>query len=99
MKPSETIFNGKSVAIPMADVQHIEKNYKRIYDEQTGQDIGTDYQMLVGVTVITDKTKWSFEHDCWENAIWLSECNGSIEASNFLKAWCNYRAEIDGVLD
>lgn len=78
MKLSETIFNGKSLIIPLADVQHIEK---------------IDTQILI----ITDKTKWNHEHDCWENPICITEHNN--QANEFIKAYCRYRAEIDGMTE
>lgn len=78
MKPTETIFNGRYVVIPMADVQNIVKQEN-------------------GILVITDKTKWNFEHDFWENPIHISDYDN--QAEKFMKAWCNYRAEIDGMLD
>lgn len=78
MKPTETIFSGKSVIVPMADVQHIERR--------------TD-----GIIVITNGTKWNFEYDTWENNIWIS--NHEDQANEFIKAWCHYRAEIDGMME
>ena len=78
MKPTETIFNGRYVVIPMADVQNIVKQEN-------------------GILVITDKTKWNFEHDFWENPINISDYDN--QAEKFMKAWCYYRAEIDGMLD
>lgn len=73
-KATESIYNGKSVIIPLADVQHIER--------------GT-----YGMQVITDKTKWNFENDTWENAIFVSKS----EEEAFISAWCRYRGEIDNV--
>jgi hypothetical protein len=95
---SESIFNGKTVAIPMADVQHFEKQYGKIYFNETGlagcsKCVGTDYSKFEGVLIITDKTKWNFEHDTWENAIYVSNCDG--EADEFIQAWRYYRYETD----
>lgn len=73
-KPTESIYNGKSAIIPLADVQHVER--------------GT-----YGMQVVTDKTKWNFENDTWENAIFV--CKSEEEA--FLSAWRRYRSEVDGV--
>jgi hypothetical protein len=102
MKPSETIFSGKNIIIPMADVQHIEKVYAKIYENKFGIPgcstcVGTDYDTLDGIQVITDKTKWNFENDCWENAIWIGSTDN--QAQEFLKVWCNYRSEIDGMVE
>lgn len=93
---SETIFSGKNLIVPMADVQHIEKKYEEIYEvAPIGGTVrkGTDYTKLSGVQVITDKTKWNFENDTWENAIWIGSTDN--QAEEFLKAWCQYRSEID----
>ena len=74
-KVSESIYSG-SVIVPMADVQHIEK-----WDKHT----------VPGIMVITSHTKWNFERDIWENAIWISE----PEAVQFRRAWCTYRSELE----
>lgn len=76
---TESIFSGTSRVIPMADVQHIEKQ-------------GTP---LAGILVVTDKTKWNFAEDQWENAIWIS--NSDKEAEQFIKAWCDYRCEAENL--
>jgi hypothetical protein len=72
---TESIYNG-SVIVPLADVQHIEK-----WDKHT----------IPGIMVVTSHTKWNFEHDIWENAIWISE----PEAARFRTAWCRYRSELE----
>ena len=74
---TESIFSGTSRVIPMADVQHIEKQGNP----------------LAGILVVTDKTKWNFAEDQWENAIWIS--NSDKEAEQFIKAWCDYRCEAE----
>jgi hypothetical protein len=56
-KASETIFDGETVIIPMADVHHIEK------------DLRPDYKGAI--FVIMNGTKWSKEMDDWENPIYL----------------------------
>jgi len=73
---SESIYSGSSVIVPMADVQHIEKH---------------DKNSVPGIMVITSHTKWNFEHDVWENGIWINE----PEATAFRRAWCDYRAELE----
>lgn len=55
---TESIFNGVSVVVPLADVQHIEK-----WDRHT----------VPGIKVITKHTVWDFKADDWANAIWVSE--------------------------
>lgn len=67
------VYNG-SVIVALADVQHIEK-----WDKHTAP----------GIMVVTSHTKWNFEHDIWENAIWISE----PEAALFRDAWIAFRAE------
>ena len=92
---SESIFSGRDVLVPLADVQHIEKQYEKIHDTSglTIKYIGADYTKLSGILVITDKTKWNFENDTWENAIWVGAT--ANQAQEFLKAWCQYRHELE----
>jgi hypothetical protein len=73
---TESIFSGTSVIVPMADVQHIELQ---------------DKNSVPGIFVITKNTRWTFEHDAWENAIWMSE----PESGAFRAAWCRYRSELE----
>lgn len=73
----ESIYSDNEVVIPLADVQHIEKLKKN--GEPTG------------ICIITNHTKWNFEHDVWENAIYISKGQDEI----FLKAWSNYRYELE----
>lgn len=44
-----------------------------------------------GVMVITKHTKWNFEHDTWENAIFLPD----RLKDEFFKAFCMYRHELE----
>jgi hypothetical protein len=44
-----------------------------------------------GLMIITKHTKWNFEHDTWENAIFLAD---RIK-DDFIRAWCNYRHELE----
>jgi len=55
---TESIFNGASVIVPLADVQHIEK-----WDKHT----------VPGIKVIMKHTRWDFDADIWSNDIWISE--------------------------
>ena len=71
---TESIFNGKNVIVPLADVQHIEKHER-------------------GIKIITDKTKWDYSMDCWENNIWIG--NDDNQAQEFLSVWCRYRYELE----
>jgi hypothetical protein len=86
---SESIFSDKNVIIPMADVQHIERHFYN-YNSADGTVKKGD---ICGCFIITKHTKWNFENDTWENAIYLSkECMDS-----FMKAWCYYRYEYEGL--
>lgn len=80
-----TVFNGKDVIIPMADIVGMEKKV-----DSAGRET------LVGLNVIMNKTKWNFDHDCWENSIWVSNCEG--QADLFLKEFLEFRERVDGDL-
>ena len=81
----ESIFDGETTIIPMADVQHIEK---RFYNKDaSGQKAGD----LLGIIVVTKHTKWDYGNDGWANNIWLT----SKEAERFIRAWRVYRHEIE----
>ncbi len=86
---SESIFSGKSVVIPMADVQHIEKHFQScdLVD-------GTKKGDFCGILIITKHTRWDMDADMWANNIYLS--NHKKEAERFMQAWCYYRYEIEG---
>jgi hypothetical protein len=85
---TESVFDGKSTIIPMANVQHVEKRYSKDGDLQ--------------LWIITDKTKWDFENDDWANPIFINNYKAtnnrkeSKEATKFLKAWCQYLFEVEG---
>lgn len=74
-KVTESIWSG-SVIVPLADVQHIEPWPKN---------------SVPGIFVITKHTRWNFDRDVWENAIWISE----PDAADFRRAWCRYRSELE----
>jgi len=84
-KLTESIFDGNSALIPMADVQHIEKHWYT--------DDKREKENYRGILIITKHTKWNKESDTWENNIYLSR----EEADRFLKSWCNFRHELDEV--
>lgn len=89
-KASESIFNGETVIMPMADVQHIEKEFHScdLVD-------GTKKGDLMGYTIITKHTQRDMEADTWSNPIYL----GKEEGAKFIQAWCHYRHEIEGGTD
>lgn len=70
---TESIYSGKSVVVPMADVQHIERTNP------------------LGLIVVTKHTRWDNEGGGWANGIWIDKA----EADGFMRAWCNYRAELE----
>lgn len=74
-KVTESIYSGV-VIVPLADVQHIEPWPKN---------------SVPGIMVITKHTKWNFDRDLWENAIWISE----PDSTEFRRAWCRYRSELE----
>lgn len=98
---TETIFSGTDLIIPFSSVQHIEKQFQDIYSDDKNllppQIVGKDKNKLTGVFVITDKTKWSFKYDTWENACFISNCDK--QAENFIKSFCDYITERDGMLE
>jgi hypothetical protein len=59
---TESIFNGKAVIVPLADVQHIES---------------WAAHSVPGIRVITKHTRWDFERNDWANSIWMSEPEAS----------------------
>ena len=82
-KISESIFDGATTIIPMADVQHVNKH--NLHKGCTRK-----------IEIITDKTKYNFENDYYENSIFLLDIeNGEQEATKFMKAWTYYRYEKD----
>lgn len=89
-KVTESIFNGKSVVIPMADVQHFEK----CFYQHGSADGSIKKGDPMGALVITKHTKWNFENDCWENAISLTES----ELKMFIKSFNLFRCELEGNL-
>ena len=94
-KVTETIFSGTDLVIPFSSVQHIEKQFNPIYEGSNV--VGRDENKLTGIFVITDKTKWSFKYDTWENACFISNCDK--QAENFIKSFCDYITERDGMLE
>lgn len=71
---SESIFSGKRVIVPMAEVHHIEKRKE-------------------GIQVVLNGTKYNFENDTWENAVWIGDYEN--QSQEFIKAWCLYRYEVE----
>lgn len=55
---TESIYSGKSVIVPLADVQHIESWASNSEP---------------GIRVITRHTRWDYESGDWANSIWIGE--------------------------
>lgn len=82
-KISESIFDGATTIIPMADVQHVNKH--NLHKGCTRK-----------IEIITDKTKYNLGVDYYENSIFLLDIeNEEQEATKFMKAWTYYRYEKD----
>lgn len=81
---TESIFNGKTAVIALANVQHFEKHWYQ------GDDRNDKYR---GIQVITCHTKWNTEVDCWENPIYLVY----DEAQTFIAAWGRYRNKLEQI--
>ena len=57
-KATESIYNGASVVVALADVQHVEKQGNN---------------NVPGIMVITKHTRWDWQQDGWANPIWIGE--------------------------
>lgn len=84
---SKSTFSTKNIMFSLADVQHIEKHYFD-YNSDDGEVKKGDFNFNM---VITKHTKWNFEHDTWENAIYLP----IKDALEFDKAWRYYQYELN----
>ena len=81
---TESIFDGQTTTIPMADVQHTVKHWFPSDNPKTRDN----YR---GITVITKHTTYDTSSDYWANAIYLDRA----EADAFTKAWMQYRHELE----
>ena len=45
----------------------------------------------LGIIIVTKHTRWDADGDFWANSIWID----AAEASAFMRAWCQYRAELE----
>jgi hypothetical protein len=85
-RATESIFSGKTVLVPMAEVQHVEKLVRK--------NRPTDTEIIPnGLHLVTKHTNYNFHQDMWDNPIYIPES----EAAEFLKAWQLYRSEIDDI--
>jgi len=86
-KASETIFSTGRNVIPMADVVTIEKRQNLC-----------EYSKNM-ICIVMKGTTWNNEYDDYNNAVFLIDAkDGSHkDATDFIRAWCYYRFEIDPV--
>jgi len=82
---TESIYDGKSCIVALADVQHCVKLRCGPYPPRMTESEPN------GLSVITSKTRWDFDANDWANAIYIPE----TEAKAFLAAWCRYRGEVE----
>lgn len=82
---SESIYDGPTCVVALAEVQHCEKLKRGPYPPRTTEPEPN------GLHVITAKTRYDKEADTWSNPIYI----GESEAAGFLRAWCDYRAELE----
>jgi len=77
---TESIYSSETVVIPLADVQHIEKQPMIV-------------EQYRGLVVVTKHTHWStaMEGGGWANSIHIPH----DEREDFLQAWCTYRRELE----
>jgi len=89
MSISESIFSGKTHIIPLADVQHVEKEVWG-GTETFGQTtcVGRERNRY---TVITNHT--IKKDGKWINPIILPH----FEGAQFMKSWCRYRYELENL--
>lgn len=82
---TESIYSGKSCIVALAEVQHCEKLWRAPQPPYTSEPEPN------GIHVITSKTRYDVENDTWANPIYISQA----EANDFLRAWCDYRRELE----
>ena len=89
---NESIFDWNTAIIPMADVQHIELHR---YMPDTIEKYNNLFKTINYLfKLIFKSTVYNSEIDDWWNNAYLWK----EEASEFLKAWCIYRAEFEWLL-
>ena len=77
-----SIYQGKALIIPFAEIQHCE----RLVIRKTKDEVGPN-----GLNIITGKTTYNREWDGWENSAHVPE----EEAEQFLKEWLAYRERVE----
>ena len=86
---NEIFFNGTTVIVPLADIQHIEKHFYIKWNKEL--DINEPTDEIAGYVIITKHTRWDMEADTWANNIYLNK----EEGEKLINSWHKYRNEID----
>jgi hypothetical protein len=81
-KVTESIFDGLTHIIPMANVSFIKRHWLR------GVARTNPHQ---GLIVVMRDTTYNAEIDDYNNSIYLD----GVEAKEFLRCWCVYRSELE----
>lgn len=87
-KVTESIFDGESCVIPMADVSFIEKHW--ISTTPKAERTKSNWH---GIQVIMKYSFWDMQADTWAHNAYLD----GAEAKRFLQTWCRYRHELEEV--
>lgn len=77
----------------MQDVQHIE--YHRYNKETLEKYKNWDKYAYDGIKIIMKSTRYNIELDDWDNNIYLSADEWKV----FLKSFCNYRSELEWIIN
>lgn len=86
-KINESIFDGDSCVIPMADVSFIEKHWINTPAKDRTK------RNWHGLTIIMKHSFWDMKADTWAHNAYLSRA----EAEKFIAAWKVYRNELEGI--
>ena len=68
------IWDNGNILIRLDTVQHVEWVHEP--------------ERNYGVVVVTKFTRWNFEHDTWENSVWIDNSQG--DAEHFIARWKDY---------
>ncbi len=82
-KVTESIWSNEDNVIPMAEVSHIEK-LRDAYSIENGQ-----------IRIVFKHSNWNENTQCHEPSIPMQ----GEKAKSFLKYWCIYRSEVEGLIN
>lgn len=80
---TESIFDGETTIIPMAEVHHIERDKREGYED--------------AISIILNGTTWNNEVDYWNNNIYLSGDEAASFLKSWCKY--RHELEIDTLMD